>query len=195
MDFGVCLWDHLFFCSDLYWVRRGLGFTFGLPVLWIAIGNTVVGSFLAWLALGRRTRALTSRLTVMTMPEFLEARYQSRAFKVLSALVVFFFLIPYSGSVFSGLSFLFVNILDISYYHALVFMTIITAIYLLLGGYTAVSLSDFIQGLIMLVGSVLMVFYIITHPAVGGGVGLVSGLQKIDPNLAQAFPSGGKSLM
>ncbi|HHU50959.1 MAG TPA: sodium:solute symporter [Firmicutes bacterium] len=173
----------------------GLGFTFGLPVVWIAIGNTVVGSFLAWLTLGKRTRALTSRLNVMTMPEFLEARYQSRTFKVLSALVVFFFLIPYSGSVFSGLSFLFVNILNISYHHALAFMTIITAIYLLLGGYTAVSLSDFIQGLIMLVGSVLMVFYIITHPAVGGGAGLVRGLQKIDPNLAQAFPSGGMSLL
>ena len=173
----------------------GLGFTFGLPVLWIAIGNTVVGSFLAWLVLARRTRVLTSRLNAMTMPEFLEARYQSRAFRVLSAIVVFLFLIPYSGSVYSGLSFLFVNILGIGYHHALAFMTVLTAIYLLLGGYTAVSISDFIQGLIMLVGSVLMVFYIITHPAVGGGAGLVSGLQKIDPNLTQAFPSGGASLM
>lgn len=173
----------------------GLGFTFGLPVLWIAIGNTVVGSFLAWLVLARRTRVLTSRLNAMTMPEFLEARYQSRAFKVLSAIVVFLFLIPYSGSVYSGLSFLFVNILGIGYHHALAFMTVLTAIYLLLGGYTAVSISDFIQGLFMLVGSVLMVFYIITHPAVGGGAGLVSGLQKIDPNLTQAFPSGGASLM
>lgn len=173
----------------------GLGFTFGLPVLWIAIGNTVIGSFLGWLVLGRRTRVLTSRLNAMTMPEFLEARYQSRALKVISAIVVFLFLIPYSGSVYSGLSFLFVNILGIGYHHALAFMTVLTAIYLLLGGYIAVSISDFIQGLIMLVGSVLMVFYIITHPAVGGGAGLVSGLQSIDPNLTKAFPSGGTSLM
>lgn len=172
----------------------GLGFGFGLPVLWIAAGNTLIGCLLAWYVLAKRTRTMTSRLNVMTMPEFLEARYRSKAFKILSAVVIFIFLTPYSGSVYTGLSYLFVNILNIGYNQALVFMTVITAVYLVMGGYLAISLTDFIQGLIMLVGAVMMVGYIIGHPAVGEAGGLVTGLKKIDPNLIKVFPAGGMSL-
>ena len=117
----------------------GQGFAFGLPVIWVALGNAFFGCLLAWLVLARKTRAMTEHLNVMTMPEFLEARYDSRLFKIVGALIIFIFMIPYSGSVFSGLSFLFVNVLNVDYGVALAFMTVLTAVYLLMGGYFAVA--------------------------------------------------------
>ena len=138
----------------------GLGFGFGLPVVWIGLGNTLVGSLLAWMVLAKRTRAMTTELNVMTMPEFLEARYDSRLLKIVSALIIFIFMIPYSGSVYTGLSFLFSNVLQIDYITALIFMAILTAVYLIMGGYFAVALTDFIQGLIMIIGTILMVGFV-----------------------------------
>ncbi|HOQ23152.1 MAG TPA: sodium:solute symporter [Bacillota bacterium] len=172
----------------------GQGFAFGLPVIWVALGNAFFGCLLAWLVLARKTRAMTEHLNVMTMPEFLEARYDSRLFKIVGALIIFIFMIPYSGSVFSGLSFLFVNVLNVDYGVALAFMTVLTAVYLLMGGYFAVALTDFIQGLVMLVGCVLMVAYVFGHSAVGGFAGFLTKMQTVDVNLVNLFPKGGINL-
>ena len=158
-----------------------LGWGFGVSVVWIAIGNALVGSLLGWLFLARRTREMTVKLNAMTMPEFLEARYQSKWFKIVAAIIIFVFLIPYCGSVFTGLGFLFENVLQINYQLSLVVMIVITGVYLILGGYFAVAITDFIQGLIMLVGAVLMIGYVFSQPQVGGVGGWLSGLNAIDP--------------
>ena len=134
-----------------------LGWAFGLKSMWIALGNALLGSLLAWLVLGHRTRVMTHNLNAMTMPEFFEARYKAPGLKIVSALIIFIFLLPYSASVFKGLGHLFQVNFNISYSSALLIMTLITGIYLVLGGYFAVTLTDFIQGLIMLVGSIIMV--------------------------------------
>lgn len=165
-----------------------LGWGFGVSVVWIAIGNAVVGSLLAWMLLARRTREMTVKLNAVTMPEFLEARYQSKWIKIVAAIIIFVFLIPYCGSVFTGLGFLFENVLQINYQLSLVVMIVITGVYLILGGYFAVAITDFIQGLIMLVGAVLMVGYVFGQPQVGGVGGWISGLNAIDPGLTQLIP-------
>lgn len=165
-----------------------LGWGFGVSTLWIAIGNGIIGSWLAWKVLAKRTRSMTSRLGTMTMPEFLEARYQSKWFKIVSAFLIFIFLIPYCGSVFTGLGFLFENVLKIDYQMSLIVMILLTGVYLVLGGYFAVALSDFIQGLIMLMGAFLMVGYIFSQPQVGGLTNYLSNLAKIDPGLSQIIP-------
>jgi SSS family solute:Na+ symporter len=121
------------------------GWNLGLKALWIGIGNAILGAMLAWLVLGRRTRVMTQRLNVMTMPEFLEARYGSAHLKMISAVLMFVFLVPYSASVFKGLGHLFESTFGISYDFALVVLVGITGIYLVLGGYFAVTLTDFIQ--------------------------------------------------
>ncbi len=172
-----------------------LGWGFGISVVWIAIGNAVVGSLLAWMLLARRTREMTVKLNTVTMPEFLEARYQSKWFKIVSAIIIFVFLIPYCGSVFTGLGFLFENVLKIDYQLSLIIMIVITGVYLILGGYFAVALTDFIQGLFMLVGSVLMIGYVFSQPQVGGVSGLLSGLSKIDPGLAKLVPDNWLGLL
>ncbi len=149
-----------------------LGWGFGLDVLWIVLGNAFIGSLLAWLVLGRRTRIMTQNLNVLTMPEFLQQRFQSINLKIVSAVIIFVFLTPYSASVFKGLGYLFQINFNISYESALIIMIAITGIYLVLGGYFAVTLTDFIQGIIMIIGSIAMVAILVDK---AGGFGEVLG--------------------
>ena len=171
------------------------GWGFGISVLWVALGNALIGSWLAWKVLARRTRSITARLGAMTMPEFLETRYQSKGLKIAAAILIFVFLIPYCGSVFTGLGFLFENVLNINYQLSLVVMIVLTGIYLILGGYFAIAFNDFIQGLIMLVGAVLMVGYVFHQPQVGGFGGFIPGLARIDPGLTQVIPTNWLGLL
>ncbi|NMA65438.1 MAG: sodium/solute symporter [Clostridiaceae bacterium] len=162
-----------------------VGWGFGLSGLWIVLGNTLVGSLLAWYVLAKRTRAMTARLHTMTMPEFLEARYDSRGFKMFSALVIFIFLVPYSASVYMGLSYLFNQVFGIPYIYVAFAMCLLTALYLVLGGYRAVAMVDVFQGSIMIFGIVMFLYYIIGAPQVGGLVNGIKGLAEVDPGLVQ----------
>ncbi|HPA47180.1 MAG TPA: sodium/solute symporter [bacterium] len=140
-----------------------LGWGFGLHTMWIVLGNALVGVCLAWYVLAGRTRSMTTRLDAMTMPEFLAARYDSPTFLVGAALIIFVFLVPYSASVYMGLSYLFEVNLGIPYEYALLFMGILTGIYLIMGGYFALTLTDLIQGLVMLFGVFVMVGVLVSQ--------------------------------
>jgi SSS family solute:Na+ symporter len=133
------------------------GWQFGLNSLWIALGNALIGAGAAWLVLARRTRRMTQNLDTMTMPEFLQERYGAKHLKPVAASVIFFFLLPYSASVFKGLGHLFEKVFGIPYDLALLVMIAFTGIYLILGGYFAIAITDFIQGIIMFFGAALMI--------------------------------------
>lgn len=168
-----------------------IGWGFGLSALWIVVGNAVVGSFLAWKILAPRTREITGRLKVLTMPGFLETRYDSKAMRIVSALIVFIFMVPYSASVYMGLSYLFEQVFNIPYLLALGLMAILTTAYLVMGGYLAIALADFVQGLIMIIGVILMVYFVVNTPQVGGLAEGVQRLATIDPQLiAPVGPPG-----
>lgn len=158
-----------------------LGWGFGIHTLWIVVGNTLVGTILAWKVLAGRTREMTTRLHAITMPEFLRARFESKALQIVAALVVFVFLVPYSASVLMGLSYLFEMTLHIKYAYALCFLTALTAIYLVMGGYFAVAVSDFIRGIIEFAGVMLMVWLLATKV---GGFGHASAALWNDPAAA-----------
>ncbi|MCX7786140.1 MAG: sodium/solute symporter [Spirochaetes bacterium] len=162
-----------------------LGWGFGLHALWIGLGNALFGSLLAWLVLGRRTRIMTQNLDVMTMPEFLMERFGGRYIKILAAIIIFMFLLPYSASVFKGLGHLFEATFHISYDVALLIMIGITGVYLVLGGYFAITLTDFIQGIIMLAGSITMVF-VLAGKHGGIGASAMQVLQKYPLHLPTA---------
>lgn len=149
-----------------------LGWAFGLNTMWIVAGNAFFGAFCAWMILGRRTRIMTQNLDVMTMPEFLQERYQGKYTKMFAALVIFIFLIPYSASVFKGLGHLFEANFHIPYDIALLIMIGITGIYLVLGGYFAITLTDFIQGFVMIFGSLAMISVLVSD---AGGIDQVIG--------------------
>lgn len=161
-----------------------LGWGFGLNALWVAAGNAVFGSLLAWFVLGSRTRRMTQNLNAMTMPEFLRERYEAPSLKIFSAFIIFVFLLPYSASVFKGLGHLFEVTFGIPYEAALLAMIIITGIYLVMGGYFAVTLTDFVQGIIMIVGAIAMVVILIMK---SGGIAYV--IPEIATRYAQHVPA------
>ena len=135
------------------------GSSFGLASVWIGVANAIFGGLVAWLVLARRTKNMTARLESKTMPDLFEKRYESKNLKIVSAIIIFIFLIPYSASVYSGLSNIFEIIFGIPGWAIMIALAVLTAVYLFFGGYFATALSDFIQGIIMLVGVVLMVVW------------------------------------
>ncbi len=167
-----------------------IGWNFGVSAVWIGLGNAVVGALLPWLILGKKTRKMTHELNASTMPEFFAKRYDSMALKIAAALIIFIFLVPYCASVYQGLGYLFENTFGINYIYCMAAMAFITGIYLLLGGYVATALNDFIQGIIMLAGTIAMVLLIVTNPAVGGvagGISKLSQIAEVGSGLASAF--------
>ena len=139
------------------------GQQYGLASVWIGVGNAIIGSLFAWMVLAKRTKKMTRRLSAKTMPEFFEKRYNSRSLKLTSAVIIFLFLIPYSASVYNGLSSLFQIVFGIDGWIVMVALAALTALYLFFGGYFATALSDFIQGIIMLIGVVAMVVCFMNH--------------------------------
>ncbi|MBE6644794.1 MAG: sodium:solute symporter family protein [Ruminococcaceae bacterium] len=139
------------------------GAQYGLASVWIGVANAIFGGLFAWLVLAKRTKNMTARLGAKTMPEFFEKRYGSKNIKLLSAVVIFVFLIPYSASVYNGLSSLFGLVFGIPGWVIMIILAVLTALYLFFGGYFATALSDFIQGIIMLIGVVLMMVCFMNH--------------------------------
>ena len=133
------------------------GWNFGLASTWIGLGNAFIGSLLAWSVLGRRTRVMTQHLGSKTMPDFFEKRYDSKNLKVIASFIVFVFLIPYTASLYNGLSSLFNNVFSIPYWVVVVVMAVLTGVYVIFGGYMATAINDFIQGIIMLVGIIAVI--------------------------------------
>lgn len=165
------------------------GWKFGLASVWIGVFNALIGGLLAWLIMAKRTKNMTQRLHAKTMPEFFAKRYESKGLKVVSAVLVFVFLIPYSASVYNGLGNLFEIMFGINGTAVTIGLAVLTAIYLVFGGYFATSLSDFVQGIIMLVGVVVMVICFMTSNQVQG----FSGLAKLSQEGFGLFAGVGNS--
>jgi len=140
------------------------GWNFGLASTWIGLGNAFIGSLLAWSVLGRRTRIMTQSLSCKTMPDFFGERFKSRGLKIAASVITFVFLIPYTASLYNGLSRLFAMAFDnIDYSVCVIIMAILTGVYVLIGGYMAAAINDFIQGLIMLAGIVAVIASVLNN--------------------------------
>ena len=167
------------------------GWKYGVSSTWIGIGNALIGSLLAWVILGRRTRLMTQKLSSRTMPEFFGQRFDSTALKLVASAIVFIFLIPYTASLYNGLSRLFESAFGIDYAWCVILMSILTGIYVIAGGYMATAVNDFIQGIIMLFGIVAVIAAVLNSN--GGFMEALSSLSKIEaetnPGLSGAFAS------
>lgn len=133
------------------------GWKYGMASTWIGLGNAFIGSLMAWVILGRRTRVMTQKLNSATMPDYFGKRYESNALKIAASVIVFVFLIPYTASIYNGLSRLFAMAFDIPYAVCIIVMAVLTGVYVILGGYMATAINDFIQGIIMLIGIVAVI--------------------------------------
>jgi SSS family solute:Na+ symporter len=133
------------------------GWKYGMASTWIGIGNAIIGSLLAWMVLGRRTKLMTQHISSRTMPDFFGTRYNSQGLRVVASIIAFVFLIPYTAGVYNGISRLFEMGFGIPYEYCVVIMAVLTAAYVILGGYKATAINDFIQGIVMLVGIVVVI--------------------------------------
>lgn len=159
------------------------GWKYGIASTWIGLGNAFIGSLLAWVVLGRRTRIMTQHLNSATMSEFFGARFNSNALKVGSSIIIFIFLIPYTASLYNGLSRLFGMAFEIDYTVCIIIMAVLTGIYVIAGGYMATAINDFIQGLVMLVGIVIIIAAVLMSK--GGFMEALNGLAMVqDPTVS-----------
>ena len=163
------------------------GYKYGISATWIGIGNAIIGSLLAWVILGRRTRVMSKHLSATTMPDFFGKRYNSNGLRVAAAAISFVFLIPYTASVYNGLSRLFGMAFDIDYSVCVIAMAVLTAVYVILGGYMATAINDFIQGIIMLIGIVAVIVSVLNGH--GGFTEAVTKLAKIESDVPGVYAS------
>ncbi len=162
------------------------GWKYGIAATWAGIGNALLGSLLAWAVLGRRTRVMTQHLDSATMPQFFQARFNSPALKLAASAIVFIFLIPYTASLYSGLSRLFAMAFSIDYAWCVIIMALLTAIYVIAGGYMATAINDFIQGIIMIIGIVAIIAAVLS--ANGGFLNALDLLGQVEDASVSTTP-------
>lgn len=161
------------------------GWKYGIAATWAGLGNAILGSLLAWAVLGRRTRVLTKHLDSATMPEFFGKRFDSRALKIAASVIIFIFLIPYTASLYNGLSRLFGMAFNIDYSVCVIVMAVLTGIYVIAGGYMATAINDFIQGIIMIFGICAVIVAVLKSQ--GGFIAALNGLARVsDPTVSDA---------
>lgn len=168
------------------------GWNIGIGAIWIGIGNAVLGCLLSWLLFANRTRKMTKKLNAKTMPEYFEKRYSSKGMKILAAVIIFVFLVPYSAAVYKGLGSLFGAIFpEVETWVWMLMIAVLTAVYLVAGGYIATAYTDLVQGSIMIVGVVCLVAAVLGHKNVGGFSGLINNLSQYQAaNSAELLEKG-----
>lgn len=162
------------------------GWKYGISATWAGIGNAIIGSLLAWVILGRRTRIMTQHLDSATMPQFFGQRFGSPALKIGASVIIFIFLIPYTASLYNGLSRLFGMAFNIDYSVCILLMAVLTAIYVIAGGYMATAINDFIQGIIMLFGICTIIAAVLLSK--GGFMAALDGLAKVTDTSVTTTP-------
>ena len=158
------------------------GYKYGLASTWIGIGNAMIGSLLAWVILGRRTRVMTKHLSAATMPDFFGKRFESNALRIAASVISFIFLIPYTASVYNGLSRLFGMAFNVPYAVCVIAMAALTGVYVVLGGYMATAINDFIQGIVMLFGIMAVIVAVLNGQ--GGFYQAVMKLSELESDVA-----------
>lgn len=168
------------------WLLMGIPgamYVSGISSSWIAIGLTA-GAFLNYILVAPRLRVYTEKAqNAITIPDYFEKRFHdhSRMLRFISAMVilVFFTLYTSAGMVSGGR--LFESAFDMSYNTGLLLTTSVVVIYTFLGGFLAVSLTDFVQGAIMILALVIVPIVVLAQ--VGGMSDAISLIESRDPNL------------
>ena len=162
------------------------GWKFGIASTWAGIANALLGSCLAWGVLGRRTRIMTQFLDSATMPQFFSSRFFNRNLKLVSSVIIFIFLIPYTASLYNGLSRLFGMAFSVDYSVCVIVMAVLTGVYVIAGGYMATAINDFIQGIIMIFGIIAVVAAVLKSQ--GGFLAALDGLARITDESVSTTP-------
>ncbi|MBQ7036039.1 MAG: sodium:solute symporter [Clostridia bacterium] len=171
------------------------GWNIGLGSVWIGVGNAILGCLLSWLLFANKTRKMTKKLNARTMPDYFEKRYASKGMKVLAAVIIFIFLVPYSAAVYKGLGSLFSAVFPaVETWVWMLIIACLTAVYLVAGGYIATAYTDLVQGMIMIIGVICLVCAVLGHDTVGGISGLLENLRNFTSLPSDPNPTTGAQL-
>ena len=131
---------------------------------WTAIG-LAVGTYVNWLIVAKRIRIYSKRIDAVTVPEFFSKRFGDDAgvLKIVAALVIIIFFIPYTASGFSACGKLFESIFGVPYMTAMIVSGIVIIVYTALGGFLAASTTDFIQSIVMTIALVVVLGFGINY--------------------------------
>ena len=162
------------------------GWKYGIAATWAGIGNAFLGSLMAWAVLGRRTRIMTQHLDSATMPDFFGKRFHSGALKLAASAITFIFLVPYTASLYNGLSRLFGMAFSVDYSVCVIVMAVLTGIYVIAGGYMATAINDFIQGCVMLFGIVAVIVAVLNSK--GGFMAAYTQMAQVTDPAVSEYP-------
>ncbi len=172
------------------WLLLGLPgalYSGGMSSIWIAIGLSI-GAYLNWQFVAKRLRKFTEKANnSITLPDYLENRFQddSRVLRVISAVVILVFFTIYVSSGLVGGAILFENTFDLNYQLALWVGVLVIVSYTFLGGFLAVSLTDFIQGTLMFLALLLVPLMVIS--TLGSWQEMISQAGAVEPTHLDAF--------
>ena len=161
----------------------GTGWKYGLWGILPGIGNAIIGSLFAWIVLAKKTREITRQHKIKSMPQLFEKRFHSKKMKNFCVAVIFLFLIPYSASVYKGLTSVCSVLLGVDERVCMIVIAIASLLIVVLGGYGATLKADFVQGIIMLVGVALLIFSVMRSDVVGGFTDGLAAIAKETENL------------
>ena len=167
----------------------GVAANFGMGLLWLTVLNIFVGIFIAFVCLGNPTRRMGHHLDAHTFPELMGKRYNSRFVQIVCALIIFCFMPLYAMAVIIGGAEFIGPVFHISYDAALYVFALIVAAYVIAGGIKGVMLTDALQGGIMLVGMVALLF--ITYSQLGGFTVAHQTLTDLGPQVPKALQAIG----
>jgi Na+/pantothenate symporter len=171
-----------YFSSVIFVGATAIGWKYGLLVLWKDVFVVWIGTFLAFVLLGPRLKAVAVRLRALSVVEVFEKRFGSRAPAVVAGITMLLGLTVYAISILIGTARAFEVIAGVPYLYALLAVAIITVVYTALGGYLGQVWTQAVQALFML--SMAIAICITSLAAVGGFEKLYTGLYSIDPALA-----------
>ena len=155
---------------------------FGFSLLWLTFLNIFLGVFIAFIFFGKRTRKIGKNLNAHTFPEFLGKRFNSKFIQKFAGVIIFVFMPVYTAAVMIGVSKILGSGLGLDYNIALIIFAVIVAAYVIFGGLKGVMYSDAFQGILMLIGMVMLM--IMVYSKLGGITSAHQALTDLGQNSA-----------
>ncbi|MDO6658645.1 sodium/pantothenate symporter [Anaerobacillus sp. 1_MG-2023] len=164
----------------------GVAYTMGLGWVLLSMTQLATGYFVLSV-LGKKFAIMARKIRAVTLIDFLKERYQSKWVVILSALSIIIFLFSAMAAQWVGGARLIESLTGLSYTGALFIFAVSVLVYVIIGGFRAVAITDTVQGVVMLVGTLII---LVGTVIAGGGMGkIVSDLAAENPNLISPFGS------
>lgn len=166
----------------------GVAYTKGLGWVLLAMAQLPAGYFVL-MVLGKKFAIIARKFNTITLIDFLKIRYQSDAIVLLSALAIIIFLFSSMTAQWVGGARLIESLTGLSYTTALFIFAASVLVYVIIGGFRAVALTDAVQGSIMVIGTIILLVGTIIA---GGGIeAIMASLVAENPQLITPFGAEG----